>query len=186
MALFNRRKDQTISELENYYANKSNRTGMAWVMAFLSLLITVAVIAALFFGGRWIYRTITNNGDDNGAQTTVTEGTVNEDGTIVSSGERSTGTGTSGSVGAPSNGAASQPTPEFPSVVTDEAARTNTPSTTGSTAGRATTTPSTTPTTGSTTSLPNTGASELLVIGLLSGSVLGGYLLSLKRLANSR
>ena len=61
MALFNRRKDQTISDLEDYYANRNNRTGMAWLMAFLSLLVTIGIIGALFFGGRWVYRALTDD-----------------------------------------------------------------------------------------------------------------------------
>ena len=186
MALFNRRKDQTISELEQYYANKSNRTGMAWLMALLSLLVTIGIIAALFFGGRWVYRALTDNSSDSDTQTTVVEGTVNEDGTIVGSGDRTTGTGTSGSVGTPNNETAVAPTPEFPSVVTDEAARTNTPSSSRNTAGSSTTTPNTTPTTGSTTSLPNTGTSELIYGVLLLASVAAGYGIALRRFAASR
>lgn len=62
--LFKRSDKTTIAELEDYYANqKRSRTGTAWMMALLSLLITVAVILALFFGGRWLYRTLTDDSE---------------------------------------------------------------------------------------------------------------------------
>ncbi len=64
MALFGNENKKTIEELESYYANKTQRTGMAWAMAFLSLLITVAVLAGLFFGGRWLYREFVGSGQD--------------------------------------------------------------------------------------------------------------------------
>lgn len=75
MTIFRRRKNQTISELEDYYANRNNRTGMAWLMAFVSLLITVAVCAALFFGGRWVYRSLTNDENAEVSVATTTEKT---------------------------------------------------------------------------------------------------------------
>lgn len=65
--LFKRNNKTTIAELEEYYANQNQKktgAGTAWLMAFLSLLITVVVIAALFFGGRWLYRTVTDDGSD--------------------------------------------------------------------------------------------------------------------------
>lgn len=74
MSPFFKRNDKTtIAELEEYYATqKPRRTGMAWFMALLSLLITVAVIVALFFGGRWLYRTFVTN--DNGGATVSDNG----------------------------------------------------------------------------------------------------------------
>ena len=84
MPLFKRKDKTTIAELEEYYANQNrNRNSKAWVMALLSLLITLLVLAALFFGGRWLYRTVT--GDDN---VTVTTQTDNEEiGAVPSFGE---------------------------------------------------------------------------------------------------
>ncbi len=70
--LFNRKDKTTIAELEEYYSStgKKHRSGMAWLMAFLSIALTVIVIIALFFLGRWIYRTVT---DSNDSTTTVSE-----------------------------------------------------------------------------------------------------------------
>lgn len=83
--LFNRNKKTTIAELEEYYANQrtNDSSARAWAMAVLSLLITIAVILALFFAGRWLWNVIN---DDDSATTTTTgqrEGvTVRDDGTL--------------------------------------------------------------------------------------------------------
>ena len=61
MALFKNREKRTIAQLEDYYASRHSNA-KAWAMAFLSLLITVAVLSAIFFGGRWLYRTLTPRG----------------------------------------------------------------------------------------------------------------------------
>lgn len=84
MALFNRNKKTTIAELEEYYANQntSDSSARAWAMAILSLIITVAVILALFFAGRWLWRVIDGN-DEDANTTTQQEGViVQEDGTL--------------------------------------------------------------------------------------------------------
>lgn len=64
MALFNRRKksvDNVPAEVQEYYqAEKRERTGVAWLLALGTLLATVLLAIALFFGGRWLYRTIFN------------------------------------------------------------------------------------------------------------------------------
>ena len=48
---------------------------MAWVMAFLSLLLTVVILGGLFFGGRAVYRAVT---DDGTTQTAVTDEPVDD------------------------------------------------------------------------------------------------------------
>lgn len=72
--LFKRNKKTTIAELEEYYANQNNRPLRAWAMAIFSLILTIAVLAGLFFGGKWLYNQIT--GDD--TTTPVTIGTQEE------------------------------------------------------------------------------------------------------------
>ncbi len=70
--LFSRKDKTTIAELEEYYANqKKRRTGTAWLMALISLIITIAVIVLLFLGGRWVYRTFIDNSDDNTESSSV-------------------------------------------------------------------------------------------------------------------
>lgn len=56
------------AEVQEYYkAESRSRNGMAWILAISTLVVTLALAAALFFGGRWIYQTIF--GDDESNQT---------------------------------------------------------------------------------------------------------------------
>ena len=68
MALFKRRNKDTDSlpkEVQEYYqTEKRERTGVAWLLALATLLVTFLIAAALFFGGRWLYHTIFNH-DEN-------------------------------------------------------------------------------------------------------------------------
>lgn len=67
MALFNRRKKNTDvlpEEVREYYqSERRERAGVAWVLAIGTLLLTFLIAAGLFFGGRWVYRTVFNNDD---------------------------------------------------------------------------------------------------------------------------
>lgn len=48
-------------EVKDYYqAERREHLGMAWLLAFISLIVTMAVVIGLFFGGRWIYRKLAN------------------------------------------------------------------------------------------------------------------------------
>lgn len=78
MALFKRKDKTTIAELEDYYANQkgARRPVMAWVMALLSLLVTIIIIVGLFYAGRWLYQTIADGGQE---PTTTTDTTGNND-----------------------------------------------------------------------------------------------------------
>lgn len=68
MALFKRNKKNTDvlpQEVREYYqTERRERTGMAWLLAIGTLLVTFIIAAALFFGGRWAYRAVFGN-DDN-------------------------------------------------------------------------------------------------------------------------
>ncbi len=74
---FNRKKDNTTDsslppEVHEYYqAERRDRTGMAWLLAAGTLVATVLLVLGLFFGGRWVYRAVTDRNDD--AATTQTE-----------------------------------------------------------------------------------------------------------------
>ena len=70
---FNRRKKSDEAsvppEVQQYYESEHReRVGLAWLIAFLSLIVTVIVIVGLFFGGRWAYRKIAHK--DNPVGTT--------------------------------------------------------------------------------------------------------------------
>jgi hypothetical protein len=59
----NKNKNNVPAEIQDYYqAEKRERTGVAWLVAVVTLLVTVAIALGLFFGGRWLYRQLT---DDN-------------------------------------------------------------------------------------------------------------------------
>jgi hypothetical protein len=62
MALFNRDKEQpqkveVPAEIQDYYqSERRERTGIAWLLALATLVITVIAVLGLFTGGRWVYR----------------------------------------------------------------------------------------------------------------------------------
>ncbi len=49
------------AEIQEYYnAEQRERVGLAWIIAVVSLVVSLAVIFGIFFGGRYIYRTYIN------------------------------------------------------------------------------------------------------------------------------
>ena len=64
MALFRRKKNESVmpEEVRDFYASEQrDRKGMAWLLAIVTLLVTFVIAALLFFGGRWVYRTVFDN-----------------------------------------------------------------------------------------------------------------------------
>lgn len=58
----NKNVDSVPQEIQDYYqTEKRERTGVAWLLALGTLLITVGLSILLFFGGRWVYRQIAGN-----------------------------------------------------------------------------------------------------------------------------
>lgn len=153
MKFFKHEEKTTIPELQEYYENqKSNRTGTAWLMAVASLVITISVLSGLFFGGRWVYRTIT---DRNDKQTT----------------EQSKGDNTSKT----SENATSQNNANS-GKVTDNAASTTTPSGGGSSGVAGSSTGSTSTTASSSApSIPNTGPADLILTFVAVGIFITAY-----------
>lgn len=78
---FNRkaRQDATLPEevQEFYESGQKQRTGMAWLLALATLVVTILLAMALFFGGRWIYQQLTD--DDQPAEPTTTQQTDSKD-----------------------------------------------------------------------------------------------------------
>lgn len=191
MALFGDKNKQTIEELENYYSNKEQKTGMAWVMAFLSLLLTVVILGGLFFGGRAVYRALS----DDGTTETATNETSNTDGnTAQPTPEAST------PAPAPSSDSTSAsptpapaPAPTTSGVVSDQAASTNTPSSTTAQGGN-NPAPQGTSTAnnqtsgavaGRSTALPNTGSGPILITAPLI-ALFAGYFVARKKLLKNQ
>lgn len=59
MAWFNRSNKSTVvlPELEKYYdAERRERSGLAWILALVSVAGVALVLIGVLFGGRWIYR----------------------------------------------------------------------------------------------------------------------------------
>lgn len=61
---FNRTKKQSNAhavpaEVQQYYdAERREHIGVAWLIALLSLTISIALFTGIFFGGRWVYRKV--------------------------------------------------------------------------------------------------------------------------------
>jgi hypothetical protein len=177
MPLFKRKDKTTIAELEDYYANqKKNSSGRAWFMALLSLFITLAVLAGLFFGGRWLYRLVTN---DPAVTITATgrRSDQTQDG-VPSSGEIQTESSSNSDDTAITN-RSSDSSETSEGVVSNEAA-----TTTRDVAGENTDTLPAGDTIAATTELPDTGANELIALMPLLALVTG-YLYSRNRQLNN-
>ncbi len=61
---FNRKQksDDLPEEVKEYYeSGRKQRTGMAWLLALATLVVTVVLALVLFFGGRWVYQKIFGN-----------------------------------------------------------------------------------------------------------------------------
>ena len=175
MALFNRQKSQTISDLESYYANRNNSTSRAWLMALLSLLVTVAVLAALFFGVRWMYRTLTN--DDTTVTTTTQPVRSNDSALEISKNTTDDNSAATSEHEGHTEGSSTDSSTS--GVVTDEAASTSTPRTSSNSSA-------TSNSTASDTSLPNTGPLDFVMITVIGLSICAGYFSARHHYASAR
>lgn len=66
MALFRRKKETTVlPDIDQYYDGETReRTGLAWLLALISVAIVALVLVGVFLAGRWAYREVTKNSDD--------------------------------------------------------------------------------------------------------------------------
>ena len=81
---WNRKKStvdvQVPPEVEEYYqSTQKDRRGMAWLLAFATLILTILIAVFLFFAGRWAYNAVF--GDDSSSTTQTEEQTAGQDGT---------------------------------------------------------------------------------------------------------
>lgn len=57
-------EDNVPTEVKDYYqSERRERVGVAWLLAIGTLLATLAIVIALFFGGRWAWRALFGNDD---------------------------------------------------------------------------------------------------------------------------
>ncbi len=177
MGIFKNRNRQTIAELESYYSSQQ-KNGMAWLMAFLSLFITVVVLSSIFFGGRLIYRTLT---DSNNSRESETSATINENDTQLGSTNVDSTEGTAtdntlsetlisddASQGSAQESAILGGSVSTGGVVSDEAASTSIPSRNVASA------------VDSNSEIPDTGADSMLLIVPIAVLAFG-YMYSIKR-----
>lgn len=178
MALFKRKKKESVlPEVDKYYeAERRDRTGLAWLLAFVSIILVALFIIIVFFAGRWAYRAIFDNnqdvattGDTTQVDTPSFDGqTTNEDA------NKGSGETTPGNTG---DTELDQPQPQEPTEPegnVDAPARTDVPSTP---------TPApTVPVTGD-DPLPNTGPESLVTLFVGVSALAGGshYAISRKR-----
>jgi len=167
--LFKRREDTTVTELEDYYSGRSRRkTIKAWIMAILYIFITVLIILALFYGARFVYRSLADDNSENNtnsglnASNTENSGLPTFDGEAPGSQNQSDGTSNTNDSVVETGG-----------VVTDQAATTSN--------GNATTI---TQPGNVNSNIPDTGAGEaLIIIPFIVG--IAGYTISRKQLLKS-
>ena len=123
MALFRKKQVDTAKlpkEIDEYYkAERRERTGMAWLLAIVTVVLTLLLAFVLYFGGRWVYRTVFKK-DNSG--TTTSQNNTNKDQTSVTTKDESnnstntpspkpTGQGSSGTTPTPSPTPVTNPAP---------------------------------------------------------------------------
>jgi len=200
MPLFKRKDKTTIAELEEYYANQNNnRNGKAWFMALLSLIITLAVLAGLFFGGRWLYRLVTDDGsvevNTTGEQSGSLQGEVpsfgeirtdsNDDAGSDSQSDDSTDSSATNNDSATNNGDSEGVVSDEAATTTRDVAGTNSDSDNTDTADETSSEENSDSdeTIVSTTDIPNTGANELFFALPFVAAVVGYFVSRKNQLA---
>lgn len=164
MALFGRGRntDSVPQEVKDYYeAERRERSGMAWLLALATLVVTLVLAGGIFLGGRWAYRKVVDRNDGNTQvadkakeasstnqpKDTATTDDTNEDNN-TSTNPSTSSTNTDSNSAQPNPPAASQPsTPSGGSSSTPAATGTgsNNPTTPTTGAPAASSTPASTP-----------------------------------------
>ncbi|MBP7767429.1 hypothetical protein KA068_02825 [Candidatus Saccharibacteria bacterium] len=172
MGLFSRNKaTQTTlpAELSEYYqAERRERKGLAWLLTLFTLLVTAALVVALFLGGRWLYRKVRNERTTVTPTASVEQQTDSDSATTPVSGSEDQ----SSSQAEVNTGDNDQGTTDEPNSAVSESTE------------QATTNPSTqsnnVDSSNSTQALVNTGPSELLPVFVMF--MIAGYLSSIAKL----
>lgn len=148
---------QVPTEIQDYYqAERRERTGLAWIMATATLVVTIILAIGLFFGGRWIYRKVVGND----SQSTASNSNVEQTTTDNQPESQQT-----------SSASTNQPTPAPTPPASTPSASTPSPTPSPSTPTPPTSTPSTLAA-NTQSSLPNTGPGDVVAV-VVAATVLG-------------
>lgn len=169
--------EEVPEEVQDYYeAERKQRASVAWMLAFFSLILTLAVATGAFYGGRAVYRRVKkNNQPEVAVQTPATSDQAETQPEVPAESEEP----------APSSASFEPITPETqpqPSPTPTPEPQPTTPTT------PAQPTPPQTPATGeATTNLPSTGPTNIVSIfaatSLISG--LGYHVITKRRSTNN-
>ena len=165
MAFWNRNKKNTDvpAEIQEYYQiERRERTGIAWLLAIGTLLLTIILAMVIFFAGRWVWRAVAGNND---TRTEISKTTQNGQGSGDKQGSSSNRGGSS------NNGSGAQGSEENNTSQNNQTEA-------GNASGSSTSTPpddtdesqASTPTTGS--DIPETGPGNIVAVFAVT-SVLG-------------
>ncbi len=165
---------QVPPEIQDYYqAERRERTGLAWIMATATLVVTIILAIGLFFGGRWIYRKVVGND----SQPTVSNSNVEQTTTDNQPESQQT-----------SSASTSQPSPSPTPPASTPSASTPAPTPSPSTATPPAASSPNTLAANSQSSLPNTGPGDVAAAAVIA-TVLGTathYAVTSRRFSRSR
>lgn len=132
MALFRRNKtDETgmPTEVRDYYKTEGReRTGLAWLLALGTLLLTILIVLGLFMGGRWAFRKLkdsdkqpqvavqTEDQKDDAEKPNDTNDSSDDSSSQSSSGGQTQPPAPAGGINPPASPAPTSPTPSAPST----------------------------------------------------------------------
>ncbi|MCA9347797.1 hypothetical protein KC867_00125 [Candidatus Saccharibacteria bacterium] len=195
MGLFNRKRTNSsvLPELDQYYdGQKRDKTGLAWLLAAISVAIVVLFFIILFLAGKWAYRELTGANDNTGESSQVADSNSDEslsfDGlstnntTDSDNGDNADDTADADDTNSSQDGDTTSEDTSDQSTTDEELepeGRVDAPASTTTPSG-----PNTpyVPITGDNEALPNTGAEGILALFIVASTIAGctHYVLSTK------
>lgn len=96
-------------EIEEYYqSERRERTGVAWLLAGGTLILTLVLAFGLYFGGKWVYQKVANRDQNETAETNSAD--VSDASDAKTSDDDQTGTSSTTTAPAPATPPAPAPT----------------------------------------------------------------------------
>lgn len=144
----------TLPEPSVYDTPPNERPWMAWILSFVTLLVTVLVVIGLFYGGRWLYRKATHKPAKVATTQNQPESTPEESKDTTSDSDQSNDTSSSdANSSSSSNNSSSTPQTGTSSTSTSTPSTSSGSNTSSTAAGK-----------GSSSNLPNTGPGDMVSI----------------------